>query len=185
MRILSFTTKFNEHKRVLTNEFGVLNPVTGRFAGVAIKDFKPNKYVGIWDTGATGTVITSKVVKELGLIPISKTMIRSATELKEAFVYLLDLCLPNKFIIPGVEVTELPLYGADLLIGMDIIREGDFSVTNVGRKTVLSFRMPSVKVIDYLKENEVTLKQAKRVKQGRNELCLCGSGKKYKYCHGK
>jgi len=28
---------------------------------------------------------------------------------------------------------------------MDIIKRGDFSITNVGAKTVFSFRMPSIK----------------------------------------
>jgi len=35
---------------------------------------------------------------------------------------------------------------------MDIINRGDFSITNVGAKTVFSFRMPSIKEINYVKE---------------------------------
>ena len=31
--------------------------------------------------------------------------------------------------------------------------------------------------------NEIEIEAAKKI--GRNELCYCGSGKKYKQCHGK
>ena len=40
-----------------------------------------------------------------------------------------------------------------ILIGMDIIKHGDFSITNVNGKTTFSFRTPSVKEIDYVKES--------------------------------
>lgn len=36
--------------------------------------------------------------------------------------------------------------------GMDVISKGDFSVTNVNRKTSFSFRIPSKKRIDYMQE---------------------------------
>ena len=36
---------------------------------------------------------------------------------------------------------------------MDIIRHGDFSITNVNNKTTFSFRTPSVEEIDYVKES--------------------------------
>lgn len=38
--------------------------------------------------------------------------------------------------------------------------------------------------VDMQKDTPLT-QWAKRVKQGRNEKCSCGSGKKYKYCCGK
>ena len=42
--------------------------------------------------------------------------------------------------------------GLGMLIGMNVITIGDFSVSNVDKKTVFSFRIPSVKRIDYVKE---------------------------------
>lgn len=41
-----------------------------------------------------------------------------------------------------------------------------------------------VVMVDMEKKTPLTA-WAKRVKQGRNEKCNCGSGKKYKYCCGK
>lgn len=37
----------------------------------------------------------------------------------------------------------------DVLIGMDIINQGDFAITNQNDKTMLSFRMPSRESIDF------------------------------------
>lgn len=37
----------------------------------------------------------------------------------------------------------------DLIIGMDIITQGDFSITNLGGRTIFSFRIPSQHSIDY------------------------------------
>jgi hypothetical protein len=38
-----------------------------------------------------------------------------------------------------------------------------------------------MKILDRLFNNKVT--EAKREETGRNDLCWCGSGKKYKRCH--
>lgn len=85
-----------------------------------------------------------------------------------------------------VKVTEGVLSGFDLLIGMDIITTGDFSITNVGGKTIFSFRVPSIKELDYVKESKSpTPIVSAQPKISRNDPCYCGSGKKYKQCHGK
>jgi uncharacterized protein YecA (UPF0149 family) len=79
------------------------------------------------------------------------------------------------------------LDGIDVLIGMDIITLGDFSVTNFQGNTCMSFRVPSLHQIDYVEEanNEANIPVLNSAKVGRNALCHCGSGKKYKHCHGK
>ena len=40
--------------------------------------------------------------------------------------------------------------GIGVLIGMDIITSGDFSVSNYNGKTVFTFRTPSQERIDYV-----------------------------------
>jgi hypothetical protein len=40
------------------------------------------------------------------------------------------------------------------IIGMDIIRRGDFAITNANGKTKMSFRMPSLKAIDFVEEQK-------------------------------
>jgi hypothetical protein len=60
--------------------------------------------------------------------------------------------LPNSVGFVNLEVTLGQLYGADVLLGMDIITSGDFSITNVGGRTVFSFRVPSITAVDFVKE---------------------------------
>ena len=96
--------------------------------------------------------------------------------------------MPNKICFVGVEVTEAKLFGiTEMLIGMDIISQGDFSVTHADGKTTFSFRMPSVKTIDYVEDSQ-KLKTDKSISflgHSKNKPCSCGSGKNYKNCHGK
>ena len=42
--------------------------------------------------------------------------------------------------------------GCDVLIGMDLIGQGDFAITNFEGNTTLSFGMPSCIEIDFVKE---------------------------------
>ena len=49
-------------------------------------------------------------------------------------------------------VTEADLGEEDILVGMDIISQGDFAVTNDKGKTCLSFQVPSQGKIDLVKD---------------------------------
>jgi len=143
----------------------------------------------LWDTGATRSVITPSVAKDLGVIPTGTVMMNSAHGVSQCNTYLVNLYLPNKVLIPGVLVSECAdasHFGA--IIGMDVIASGDFSITNVDGKTWVSFRIPSVASIDYVLEAEKlkaeSLRKQLLPRVGRNDPCHCGSGKKYKKCHG-
>ena len=173
----SFTVKYDGRANVLISDVQVSYP------------FPPNNppsqqkiagFKAIWDTGASGTAITSNVVASLNLKPIRKATVNHADGQSEQDVYLVSLFLPNYVVVPSVSVTEAKLSnGIDLLIGMDIIGMGDFAVTNHNNKTTFSLRIPSFREIDFVKEhNDFS-------KTGRNGLCPCGSGKKYKNCHSK
>jgi preprotein translocase subunit SecA len=72
-----------------------------------------------------------------------------------------------------------------MLIGMDIIGLGDFVVTNFNGKTMFSFRMPSMASMDFCKNSYLIPRVNETKKIGRNDPCPCGSGKKYKHCHGQ
>jgi len=175
----AFTSKADGLANVLQSNVSVFQPVPGI-------NPKIETFVAIWDTGATSSVVTPKVIKSLGLIPTGKTNLVGVTGAKEnADTFLVSFILPNKVRVDNIRVAEVPqLTGnADILIGMDIITIGDFSVTNVGKKTVFTFRFPSIKTIDYVEEVN-KLNQARFLKVGRNDICPCGSGKKFKFCHG-
>jgi predicted aspartyl protease len=188
---LAFTTTYNRITRVLANEVYVSQAFNRSSFPTPPKpeDIGAKKFVSIWDTGATGTVISQKVIDECGLKPISLARVNTASQ-KDVLttVYFVSIMLPNKIIIPQLRVIKGSIAGgADVLIGMDIISNGDFSVTNCEGKTVFSFRIPSIEAIDYVKQGKVRVPQTPSPprKVGRNAPCPCGSGKKYKHCCGK
>ena len=143
----------------------------------------------IWDTGATISVVTKDLASKLGLIPIGKTNVMGVHGAKIVNVYFVNLTLNNKDITMDIRVTECDALSADnsigMLVGMDIITKGDFSITNFQGKTVMSFRVPSLEKIDYVAQLNMHSPVATSKKVGRNEPCPCGSGKKYKNCCGK
>jgi hypothetical protein len=143
-----------------------------------------HKVKALWDTGATRSVITEETAKALGLTPTGVAQVGHAGGSSMMNTYLVNILLPNRVGIPGVQVSEckgIP-NSVGALIGMDIIGRGDFSVTNADNSTVMSYRLPSVKHIDYVAESKEPLSSDKI---GRNSKCPCGSGKKYKQCCGK
>ena len=71
-----------------------------------------------------------------------------------------------------------------MLIGMDIITTGDFSITNYNEHTTMSFRTPSIQTIDFVRGMKEGVNVVKDKIPGRNDPCPCGSGKKYKHCCG-
>lgn len=105
----------------------------------------------IWDTGATGTVVTRELAKQLDLFPAGRTTVLGVHGPKEVNEYFVGLVLPNGLEIDIVKVTEADMLADNChaLIGMDIIGKGDFAITNFNGVTVFSFRYPSMQVIDF------------------------------------
>ena len=149
------------------------------------------KYVAIWDTGATGTVISQKIVDDFNLPPIGQCEVHTASGLDRTERYLISLGLPNQVFIATIPVIRgCVSTHDDVLIGMDVMALGDFAVTNHKGKTQFSFRMPSVGPIDFVAQNHVHTRLSASPsytgpKVGRNDPCPCGSGKKYKKCCGR
>lgn len=146
----------------------------------------------IWDTGATNTVITKEVVAKLGLVATGFTEVNTASETnRRTNTYLVDIKLKADLTVSAVQVTEgviLSEKGIDCLLGMDIISLGDFSITNFEGKTWLSFRIPSQHKVDFVEKvnNEMAvINRHFALKKSFNNPCVCGSGKKFKNCHGK
>jgi hypothetical protein len=109
-------------------------------------------YTAIWDTGASNTVITEKVIQECDLKPIGIVEVHTVGGVVNSPAYLVSVHLLNNVVIAQLKVIKGEVKGADILIGMDIIVRGDFAITNKGKKTVFSFRMPSMEIIDFVKK---------------------------------
>jgi len=155
-----------------------------------LKSIKGVKCQCLWDTGASSSCISKRLAKDLGLIQTGVAKTFTAAGLSQTKTYVVNIGLPNHVQIPMVMVSEAELNGFDVLIGMDIITLGDFSITNVDGKTVFSFRVPSIETIDYVQQENEKVKSAHTPfvapkVPGRNDPCPCGSGKKFKNCHGK
>ena len=77
----------------------------------------------IWDTGATGSVITKNVAHKLALTPTGLAQLHTANGLATQNTYTIDIGLLNSVIIGGIIATEVDALtgGCDALIGMDVI----------------------------------------------------------------
>lgn len=184
-------------------QFSAFTTINPRLSNVLYNEvqitagFDPNKtllskrpsfktFRAIWDTGATSSVITEKVVDQCSLKPTGMTLVRHAYGEELAEVYHVNIGLPNNVAFSNIRVTKGIVAGADALIGMDIINHGDFAVTNAEGQTVFSFRIPSIQRIDFVKAaNAGNPDKQSTTKVGRNDPCPCGSGKKYKNCCGQ
>lgn len=124
----------------------------------------PQPFVAIWDTGAQCSVITAAVAVACGLAPTGVTnVIGVHGGAKQCFTYLVNIRLLNGVEVRDVRVAEGQLLGGvhgDVLIGMDIITLGDFSITNKGGNTWFSFRTPSQLSTDYVADHNAAVQRA-------------------------
>lgn len=190
----SFTIEHNGIARELITETLVSQPFDPHTSNSTAHP-PARKYNAIWDTGATNCVITRRVINDLCLKPIGMTQVNHCGGTSLQGQYIVNIILRNNVGIPNILVTEGNLTdNADVIIGMDIICRGDFAITNKDKKTIFTFRIPSIETIDFCKQNQLS-PPAKIIKSqpfvnsqphiSRNSPCPCGSGEKYKRCCGK
>ena len=146
---LAFTLKSNSIMNMLKTDTLVLSSIRD-----TNKVYEPRMWCGLWDTGASKSSITQRIVDDLALIPVGNTNISTANGIVTVNTYFVDFGLPNGVTVKNVLVSCADLGDdIDVLIGMDIIRHGDFSITNTNNRTTFSFRTPSIQEIDYVKES--------------------------------
>lgn len=101
----------------------------------------------IWDTGATNSCISRKAIEQLALLPKENRNFYSAlnSEIKEVSMYKVDVIISKDIYYDKVLVAEsnTEIQGFDFIIGMDIISQGDFVISNCNGKTTFVFRTPS------------------------------------------
>ena len=148
---------------------------------------KMAKYVGLWDTGATSSVITRKVIEELNLKPTGRAKVSNTSGCRIESTYKINILLPNQVCVSFLDVSEGILVEEDVLIGMDVICQGDFAISNSNGKTKFTFQIPATHDIDFVQEHTDMYNTPDKVENhpGQDGLCPCESGKKYKDCHGK
>ena len=120
-----------------------------------------HSHFAIWDTGAMASAVTEIEAQRLGLIQTGVKQISGLGGTLDKKTYLVDILLPNDILLENHPVTEIDnpkdkdgnkIDSFGMLIGMDIISMGDFSITNFEGKTVMSFRVPSLHKICYVED---------------------------------
>jgi predicted aspartyl protease len=106
------------------------------------------EFKAMWDTGSTKTVITPRVVEALGLKPlksIKSVLIHGVDGIEKSAAYEINLSLLSHITFHELTVVSKNPGDAwwDVLIGMDVISQGELSVKNVNSSTVWSFGIPS------------------------------------------
>jgi uncharacterized protein YecA (UPF0149 family) len=164
---------------------GISNVLTTPVSVTNIATKQKIKTEGIWDTGATNSVITQRLAKQLGLNIISYARSNGVHGMQIVPLYFCELAL-DETVVFKLPVTQSDELSEDksigVLIGMDIINQGDFSVSNGQGKTTMSYMYPAVHQTDFVKEAKTHIPAKADKKPGRNDNCPCGSGRKYKNC---
>jgi hypothetical protein len=148
----AFTIKFSARMNVLFSKAGVsqaFDPNVTKINQPSITELN-----AIWDTGASCTLISKEYAAKVGLIPTGKTTITGVNNSTLENTYQVNVYLPNKVCLGFLRIAEAPALagGAGMLIGMDIIGSGDFSVYKENGKTVMTYRFPSIGGTDFVIE---------------------------------
>ena len=145
---VAFTTSYNTIAKAIITPAGIRQNAT---------QSKGIETIGIWDTGASNSVITQYVIDTLELQPSGIVYVKHAGGQSKSEQYFVDIILPNNIVVHTsanrghIDDTRKDI---GLLIGMDIIGLGDMAITNTDGKTVFSFRIPSLKRIDFVPETD-------------------------------
>lgn len=147
-----FTTTFPGGAEALITECIVI-PAVDFSNGEKVSSYYPTNNA-VWDTGADTTIIRKSIADALHLIPANKSAIAGIGGVVSSNVYLIHLGLPSGEAVLELEAMELPddQIDYDVIIGMDVIRECDFAITNKEGDTRFTYERPSKRDLDFTKE---------------------------------
>ncbi|MCY4625066.1 MAG: hypothetical protein OXC99_08725 [Chloroflexi bacterium] len=115
-------------------------------------------FTALWDTGATICMVSQAIVDACGLVEVGATDVSHAMGTsQQVALYYISLRLPSGAVIDEVRAIKgiLP-EDLHMVIGMNVINEGDFVITNRNGRTKFSFRVPSQADIDFVTEDAAT-----------------------------
>ena len=122
----------------------------------------------VWDTGATCTCISPTLANELSLQKVGETSVKSASHaVDRANIYEVDIIISDNIRFNNVYVCEMNIQYQQIgmLIGMDLISQGDFATSNFNGQTTFTFRKPSKSKIEFTSHE-----------QSFKEICLSLKG---------
>lgn len=137
------------------------------------------------DTGCTDTTFNKSFLDSIGLFPIgSPSVSQTGNGSALSYPYLINLYLPNNISFLDLNVNALVNLPVDMLLGMDILTQGDMSITNFNGETVFNFQIPATHAYNYEEDARFAKIHALQSRTGINK-CPCGSQKNYDNCHGR
>lgn len=96
----------------------------------------------LWDTGASVSVISKEVSRNLKLEVKGCAQLRYANGVENSNVYKIDLELSRDIVFNDLFVRECDGGGNfEMVIGMDVISRGDFKILNRSGKTFFEFEI--------------------------------------------
>lgn len=140
-----YTQKSSELAEAIITECRICAPVD--FSKGEMPDKIYTTQNAMWDTGATNTLISPKIIKALGLKPFGKSGLSSANGVIETDTYLIHVGIPSGSIVTNILALEDDNEDYEVVIGMDIITQGDFAFSNKDGHSTFSFRIPSAEEI--------------------------------------
>jgi hypothetical protein len=84
-------------------------------------------------------------MSHLNLTPIATELVHGINSKEVVDVVAVSIKLPNGLLIPDIRVFVCDIPSPiDMLIGMDIIQQGDFHISNAEGRTLFSFVIPAL-----------------------------------------
>ena len=161
----AFTEHYNGRQKKITCSVGLAAYTPNNV------DLRFENFTALWDTGAEKTVVTTKLAQELSLTPIGQSVLRGVNSEKICLVYVLKIRLPNGTILTCSAIGADDIAGTDILIGMDIISEGDFAISSDKNDDMhMSFALPSQKKkIDFVERYHQQYAQSRKSNPTKNK----------------
>ena len=135
-----YTKVFDECVSAIVTECQIYPPIDytkEKFpAPISVKE-------AMWDTGADICVISQELADNLGLVPFDQIYVNGVHGEELQSLYHIHVKLPTNDIVVYAEAVIGAKNGYDLVLGMNVISQGDIAITTADDKTVFSIRIPS------------------------------------------
>lgn len=95
----------------------------------------------MWDTGSTCTFVSDRIIRALQLEPSGMVGVSGIGGDVDTQKYMIHISLPTGNVVTYFEVLSSEYEDYDVIIGMDIINRGHFSLDSSGENTVFFFSL--------------------------------------------
>ena len=127
--------KFNSIQKRIITPINIFNTF--------VETQKQSTESALWDTGATISAITPKLVNDLGFVPAGTMAISGITGALDVEFILATIQLPDGILRQNIKMAVCDFsQNINIILGMDIITLGDFELLHGNNNTVFSFTSP-------------------------------------------